>query len=118
MHIKKEELPNKKPAEHEKIRLDKEKEDETEQKIEEGNKSMMKEDNIKQADQTAEGAIHKIGVTVYDQLYTLNTSGENLVIADVSNSEDNNVKKKFASKVKKVKHVTVKLKHELHCQNY
>ena len=54
---------------------------------------MMQEDNNKQADGTAEGVIRKIGVIVDDQLYTLDTSGDTLVIADVSNSEGNNVKK-------------------------
>ena len=45
-----------------------------------------KEDNVKEAGGTADGAICKIGVIVDDSLYTLDSSTDNLVIADVSNS--------------------------------
>ena len=60
---------------------------------EEENMNKEKQDNVKQADSTQESVIHKIGVIVNETLYTLDSSTDNLVIADVSNSEGSSIKK-------------------------
>ena len=67
---------------------------------------IKKEPNIKQPDGTTDGVIHKIGVIVDDNLYTLDDSAHNLVIADTSSSEAGHIKK-CASRVTKDQHVTV-----------
>ena len=51
-----------------------------------------KEDNVKEVGGMADGAIHKIEVIADDSLYKLDSSTDNLVIGDVSNSKDSNVK--------------------------
>ena len=80
---KKEELSKKRPEEHKQVKAKNVEED------------------------TEEDVICKIGVIVDDNLYTLDDSPHNLVIADTSCSEDGHVEKKCAPKVKKDQHVTL-----------
>ena len=64
----------------------------------------MKGKNVEE--DTEEDVIRKIGVIVDDNLYTLDDSAHDLVIADTSCSEDGHLKK-CTSKVKRDQHVTV-----------
>ena len=91
----KEELAKKRAEECEKMKQKKEEGDSGE-KMEQSEEQIMKnekEDNVKEVGGTTVGVIRKIGVIVDDSLYTFDSSTDNLVIADVSNSEDGNVKK-------------------------
>ena len=60
---------------------------------EEENMNIEKQDDIKQAHGTQDSAICKIGVVVDENLYTLDSSTDNLVIADVSNTGGSSIKK-------------------------
>ena len=60
---------------------------------EEENMNIEKQDDIKQAHGTQDSAICKIGVIVDENLYTLDSSTDNLVIADVSNTGGSSMKK-------------------------
>ena len=65
----------------------------------------MKAKNVEE--DTEDYVICKIGVIVDDNLYTLDETAHDLVIADTSCSEYGHVKIKCTSKVKKDQHVTV-----------
>ena len=60
---------------------------------EEENMNIEKQDDIKQAHGMQDSAIRKIGVIVDENLYTLDSSTDNLVIADVSNTGGSSIKK-------------------------
>ena len=57
------------------------------------NVNIEKQDDIKQAHGMQDSAIRKIGVIVDENLYTLDSSTDNIVIADVSNTGGNSIKK-------------------------